>query len=473
MWLEHRHGRAAADRHSEEQMGQYFASTKQAGHSDLIRFNYEDKEDMFDAHTYNKGGRVLHMLRKTIGDEAFFKALSIYLKEHQYQSVEIHQLRLAVEKVTGQDMNWFFNQWFLAQGHPDIAVQHAYDAATGLATLTLTQEQDLKDFPLYRLPLDIDIYAGGLVKRERIVLDSKSDTYTFKVAAQPNVVVVDAERMQLGTIKDKLSEEQGVFLLKNGSLYQDKVLAFGALKNTKSQAAVAAMMAVLENEYHGLRLEALKALRSATVSDTSLWKNRLIVLTQSDPKAPVRAEALSILAEKFGSDSNVRMIVEKAVGDKSYNVAGAALRGIGTYDKDKALKQAALAESDAKGSLISAIAGLYAKHGGADQMNFFVNGFEKITDPGEKYGLVQTFGKYLMKQDGGTQMKGVGLLENIALNDGTWWMRLSAIQVLAGIQQGAEADAATNAALIAKVKEVMAEVRAKETNEMIKGMIGE
>ncbi len=473
LWLEHRHGRAAADRHSEEQMGQYFASTKQAGHSDLIRFNYEDKEDMFDAHTYNKGGRVLHMLRKTIGDEAFFKALSIYLKEHQYQSVEIHQLRLAVEKVTGQDMNWFFNQWFLAQGHPDIAVQHAYDATTGLATLTLTQEQDLKNFPLYKLPLDIDIYAGGLVKRERIVLDSKSDTFTFKVNAQPNVVVVDAERMQLGIIKDKLSEEQGIFLVKNGALYQDKVLAFGAMKNTKNQAAVAAMMAVLENEYYGLRLEALKALRSATVSDTSLWKNRLIVLTQFDPKASVRAEALSILAEKFGSDSNVRMIVEKAVGDKSYNVAGAALRGIGTYDKDKALKQAALAESDAKGSLISAIAGLYAKHGGADQMNFFVNGFEKITDPGEKYGLVQTFGKYLMKQDAGTQMKGVGLLENIALNDGTWWMRLSAIQVLAGIQQGAEADAVANAPLLAKVKEVMTEVRAKETNEMIKGMIGE
>jgi hypothetical protein len=52
-------------------------------------------------------------------------------------------------------------------------------------------------------------------------------------------------------------------------------------------------------------------------------------------------------------------------------------------------------------------------------------------------------------------------------------MRLSAIQVLAGTQQGAEADATTNASLIAKVKQVMTEVRAKETNEMIKGMIGE
>jgi aminopeptidase N len=162
MWLEHRHGRAAADRHSEEQMGQYFASTKQQGHVDLIRFNYEDKEDMFDAHSYNKGGRVLHMLRKTIGDDAFFKALSVYLKAHQYEAVEIHQLRLAMEKVTGQDLNWFFNQWFLNQGHPDLAVKHVNDAAKGTHSVILTQEHDLKEFPLYRIPLDVDIYSQGV-----------------------------------------------------------------------------------------------------------------------------------------------------------------------------------------------------------------------------------------------------------------------------------------------------------------------
>jgi aminopeptidase N len=112
-------------------------------------------------------------------------------------------------------------------------------------------------------------------------------------------------------------------------------------------------------------------------------------------------------------------------------------------------------------------------NGGVDQMNFFLNGFTKISDPGEKYGFIQTFGKYLLRQESATQLKGVGVLEGIALNDQTWWMRLSAIQVLAGMQQKAEGDAANSAALLSKLNEVMAEVKAKETNEMIKGMLGQ
>ena len=40
-----------------------------------MHFSYEDKEDMFDAHSYNKGGAVLHMLRKIIGDDAFYAGM--------------------------------------------------------------------------------------------------------------------------------------------------------------------------------------------------------------------------------------------------------------------------------------------------------------------------------------------------------------------------------------------------------------
>ena len=45
----------------------------------LMRYRYANQEDMFDRHSYNKGGRVLHMLRKHVGDEAFFTALNHYL----------------------------------------------------------------------------------------------------------------------------------------------------------------------------------------------------------------------------------------------------------------------------------------------------------------------------------------------------------------------------------------------------------
>ena len=108
-----------------EEGASYFseAQTKQV---DLIRFYYDDKEDMFDNHSYAKGGRILHMLRSYVGDEAFFASLHYYLKEHADQPVEVHDLRLAFEKVTGEDLNWFFNQWFLASGHPVLRVEDEY-----------------------------------------------------------------------------------------------------------------------------------------------------------------------------------------------------------------------------------------------------------------------------------------------------------------------------------------------------------
>jgi aminopeptidase N len=105
-------------------------------------FNYLDKEEMFDAVSYNKGGQILHMLRKAVGDEVFFAALKLYLNSHQFKSVEIHNLRLAFEEVSGQDMNWFFNQWFLAEGRPHLQVSVKQNVDGDLLVMT-EQTQDL------------------------------------------------------------------------------------------------------------------------------------------------------------------------------------------------------------------------------------------------------------------------------------------------------------------------------------------
>ena len=64
-----------------------------------------------------------HMLRKYVGDDAFFASLKLYLEDNKFQAVEIHNLRLAFEEVTGEDLNWFFNQWFLNSGHPDLTMR--------------------------------------------------------------------------------------------------------------------------------------------------------------------------------------------------------------------------------------------------------------------------------------------------------------------------------------------------------------
>jgi aminopeptidase N len=149
LWEEYKNGRDAADNHSWQSRQGYMHSQKEA---DLIRFNYKDKEDMFDAISYNKGGQVLHMLRKAVGDDAFFASLKNYLETNKFKAVEVHNLRLAFEETTGKDLNWFFNQWFLNQGRPKLKVTVG-QSASGAAELTVEQLQDLKKVPLYTFPL--------------------------------------------------------------------------------------------------------------------------------------------------------------------------------------------------------------------------------------------------------------------------------------------------------------------------------
>ena len=474
MWLEHRHGVDEADKHGNEQMRQYFASVAQTGHLHMVRFYYDNKEDMFDAHSYNKGGRILHMLRKTIGDSAFFKSLNLYLEDNKFQAVEMHDFRLAVEEVTGMDMNWFFNQWFFNKGHAELSIEHEYDAINNKYLVTIKQNQDLKEMPLYRIPMDVDVYVGGAVNRYRIDLKEQEQTFEFDVLGQPDWVNVDAENILLGTKDEDLSDAEYVFMLRKAPRYLDKAEALKGLKSTSDQGAIDAMVNVLDDEYWATRKLALTTLKGKAVSDTSLLKNKLIWLAQKNEKSSVRAEAIEFLAEQFANDKNVKAIIEGAMKDRSYMVLGATLKAISKYDEDRALALAKEAEADASGSLISSIASLYSKKGGADQMDFFVSGIDKVSDPNDKYVYVQIFGKYLMNQDLATKQKGLPMLKDLALNEGAWWMRLSAIQVLNGLRQNAEgAESEEAKAIVEAIKTVMSEVRESETNEMIKGMLGE
>ncbi|MFM7911424.1 MAG: M1 family aminopeptidase, partial [Bacteroidota bacterium] len=122
LWYEHAYGREEADAALEGNLRDYLAESRRK-QVDLIRYYYEDNEDMFDRHSYAKGARVLHMLRNEIGDKAFFESLRLYLTKHRFKAAEIHDFRIVCEEVTGRDLQVFFNQWFLSKGHPVLSMK--------------------------------------------------------------------------------------------------------------------------------------------------------------------------------------------------------------------------------------------------------------------------------------------------------------------------------------------------------------
>ncbi|MCX6294710.1 MAG: M1 family metallopeptidase [Bacteroidetes bacterium] len=249
LWQEYKYGTDAADQHSAESRAGYFAEAERK-QVNLIRFQYNDKEDMFDGHSYNKGGQVLHMLRKYVGDDAFFASLKLYLETNKFSAVEIHQLRLAFEKVTGEDLNWFFNEWFLSAGHPDLVIKTAYDAGQKIQKVQIKQVQDFSKTPLFKIPMYIDLYVNGKVDREKIVITKADETFEFATTSKPNLVNVDAEKMLLCTKTEVKSVDEWAFQYRNAPLYLDRTEAISKLaEQAKDSVAAKVIIEALNDKF--------------------------------------------------------------------------------------------------------------------------------------------------------------------------------------------------------------------------------
>lgn len=120
---------------------QYYQAWAMGVRRPIVTKNYREIDDLFDVYAYPRGGAVLHMLRKTLGDENFRRAINHYLTKYRHQPVETAQFRIAIEEATGQPMDWFFDQWIYKMGHPVFRVTQNYDPAKKVLTLNVRQEQ--------------------------------------------------------------------------------------------------------------------------------------------------------------------------------------------------------------------------------------------------------------------------------------------------------------------------------------------
>ena len=118
LWHGHDAGQDAEDRSRYEKLQNCLRSSKNGISPPLARFHYKNKEDMFDNISYSKGSIILYALKNQMGDAAFFKSLNRYLTTNAFKNGETHQLRLAMEDVTGKDWSPYFNQWYYQGGNP-------------------------------------------------------------------------------------------------------------------------------------------------------------------------------------------------------------------------------------------------------------------------------------------------------------------------------------------------------------------
>jgi len=327
LWNEHKYGEDQAALKLVTEMEGYFAEAE-IKQVDLIRFDYTDSEDMFDSHSYNKGGVILHMLRKHLGDAAFFQALNLYLTKYAFQSVEVHDLRLAFEEISGEDLNWFFNQWFLGKGHPELFFEVDYSQPENIL-VSAYQVQDLESTPLYQLPIEVSWYENEIRKSKTLMMNQAFQQFALDNGTPVTQVYIDEGKNLLALRTQEMSAEQYAIQFKESRMGIARYEALDSLvaREAKDQLLEILPLA-LKDSFWSVRENALGFLQNDSEWSAQVdgLEEMVYELAEKDLKNSVRAAALDLLSI-WDSDKYQTTFLRLA-NDSSYLIASSALMGL-------------------------------------------------------------------------------------------------------------------------------------------------
>ncbi|KMQ67582.1 peptidase M1 [Chryseobacterium sp. FH2] len=332
LWNEYKYGKDQADYHQMEDVNMYLHNPSDFK-KNLVRFGYDSREDVFDLVTYQKGGGILHMLRNYLGDDAFFAGMNDYLKTNEYQNAEAHQLRLSFEKVSGKDLNWFFNQWYFGSGNPKINYSYTFEPVKKQIAVTISQTQEQP----FEFPLAIDVYDNGKPKRYNVWVKAEStNTFNFDVSKNADLVNINADGVLVADITDTKTPEQYLMQFIGSKEFKSRYNALNGIKDQvgKSPAATKLLAAALKDPYFRVRTKALNLMDLTNAEQFKALGTEVEKLASNDPKTLVQAAAISALAKT--KDKKYLPIFEKGVNAVSNSVKGNSVGAILAIDPSKA-----------------------------------------------------------------------------------------------------------------------------------------
>ncbi len=442
LWLEEKYGRDEADYHWLQELRGYLS---EGAFHPLIYYGYADKEDMFDRHSYNKGGLVLHMLRNYVGDDAFWAALNLYLTRNAYTEVEADELRLAFEDVTGKDLVWFFDQWYFKAGHPELNIIYGYDEAAKKALVTVEQKQNAKEMPaIFQLPVAIDIYtAPGEKMRKEVTIDQRLQTFEFEVEEQPKLMIFDADRVLLAITEENKTLEEYEFQFYNAPLFLDKYEAMQSLVQSDTIDTEKLFSTALEDDFYVLRAFGVYQLEMSKEAT----KRKIVDLARNDTDTEVRSAALDRLIET-GDTQYASLFEEVLQKEESNEVKAMARQGLGE---------------------------LYLNSGDLSKLSFFEENWSDI-DMFDAVGFFDTYAALLTQADTPQILEAVKKLKAVALTDRSIFRRFGSTKAInalhAHLYQLAEEAAEDNVTQFidadANLVEILMEIIKKETDPQLK-----
>ena len=431
LWIAHKYGQEEADYHLNQDLKHYLTEAEHKKQA-IIRFYYDDTEHLFDRHSYQKGARVLHLLRHEVGDEAFFLGLQKYVKEYAFKDTEIHHLRLIFEDITGRDLNPFFNQWFLGSGHPVLSIEYQYDTLQNKIFVNVEQIQKLD--VEFDFPIEIDIYVNdSTIQKEQVRITERQHTFGFPAEKRPKLVNFDAKKIMLGEKIDHKNIQEYIYQYHHAPLFLDRYESIVTLSSYQKNSvdAFQTLVAAFDDSFWHIRQIALEKIKFYEEKISPKIVEKLKTIALHDKNAKVRNAALYQLQDLQSVD--LIAIFEKAIQDSSYQVSATALESLYDLSPQKALKIAKSLEECENSSIFNIVASIYADVGHSEQQLYFEEQLAK-SEVLQRYSIIDYYKDFLNNSNDTVVEKGLLALENIALHDENWWIRLHATQAIDNIK---------------------------------------
>lgn len=333
MWTEQEYGAEEAAYYRLGEARNYLDEDSSRYRRPIVTHVYREAIELYDRHLYEKGACVYHMIRAELGEQLFWNAIATFVNDHAHRTVETIDLLRAIEKATGRNLLFLFDQYVFRGGHPDYKVTYSWDGDSNLAKLTVTQTQ-AKDKDsrneLFDLKIPIGFgYVGGSGgdKIVSVRVCDREQSFYFPLEQKPDFISFDVGNHTLKTVVLEYPIPELKAQLRHDPDPLSRICAAEALAKKGGLEAVKALTKAFQQEaFWGVRVEIIKQLASIKLDQA--FKG--VVAGLQDEDARVRRAAVEALADikTVESYKAVKPLAEK--GDPSYYTEAAAIRALGT-----------------------------------------------------------------------------------------------------------------------------------------------
>jgi aminopeptidase N len=332
MWTDHEYGAEDAAYYRLQEARNYLKEDSTRYRRPVVTHVYREAIELYDRHLYEKGACIYHMIRAELGDELFWQSIHTFVQDNAHRTVETIDLLRAIEKASGRNLAFLFDQYVYRGGHPEYKVSYSWDNEAKLVKLTVAQTQvGEKESDCFNLKLPITFStvkrkSTSVLQSLTIQVQEKTQTFYIPFSEKPSFASFDTGNHFLKTVTLDYPFPELKAQLQHDPDPVSRIYAAEAIAEKGTLESVQALaQALKEDSFWGVRAEVAQLL--STIKLDQVFD--ALVSGLKDKEARVRRAVVGAIATFKTNDSYkaLKSIAEK--GDPSYSVEAAALQSLG------------------------------------------------------------------------------------------------------------------------------------------------